>query len=106
PSPTLSKVTVALTSSDCGGVPAPPRPAESAIAQQMACDAVSSSSGLVTPFASASERRGQLTSRPLNAPLVLALTLPLPVARGPLQATSARRTAAMHVLLTFCCGPR
>ncbi len=46
-SPTLSKVTVAVTSSCSGGVPFFASPALSAIEKQLACDAASSSSGLV-----------------------------------------------------------
>src|SRR5919199_4763678 len=98
PSPTRSNVTVALTFSDWGGLPARPSPPERAMAKQLACAAASSSSGLVTPLASGSERLGQLTSSCLNTPLVLPLTAPLPVGRSPLQVASARRTAAICFL--------
>src|SRR3954454_3491712 len=71
PSPTLSKVTAALTSSRSGGVPARPRPADRAIEKQLACAAATSSSGLVFPPDS-SVRAAQDTGRELNAWLLTA----------------------------------
>src|SRR5271169_1289986 len=51
PSPTLSSVTVAVVSSFCAVIPAPPSCAESAIVKHPACAAARSSSGFVpTPF--------------------------------------------------------
>src|SRR5262249_3810739 len=94
PSPALSKVTVAETSRRCGGVPAFASPAESAIEKQLACAAASSSSGLVLPLGS-SLREAQVTGWSLNIPLLLAVTLPAPLARSPSHTTSARRIAAI-----------
>ena len=68
------------------------------MAKHDACAAATSSSGLVNP-SGASVRAAQLTGRSLKAPLEMALTVPLPVARSPDQATSARRTAGMSFLL-------
>src|SRR5258706_122019 len=47
-SPTLSKVTVAVASSFCGGVPGLARPGESALQEQLACDGARKSSLRVT----------------------------------------------------------
>ena len=55
-----------------------------------------SSSGLVLPSGD-SVRAPQLTGRSRNAPLDMALTVPLPVSRSPSQVASARRTAVMVV---------
>src|SRR5438128_1250614 len=62
-SPTLSKVTFALTSSRFGGVPALARPAESAIAKHEACAAARSSSGLVLPGHERGPALGHLEDR-------------------------------------------
>ena len=96
PPSTLSNVTVALTRNCCGGVPALPRPAESAIEKQLAWAAAINSSGLVRP-SGCSVRAGQLTPRSANAWLVVAVTTPLPDGRSPVQVASARLTAAMNL---------
>src|SRR6266851_1673520 len=83
-SPTLSKVTVAVASSRCGGVPAFASPAERAMQKQLACDAASSSSGLVFP-SGASVRAAHDTARSLNLWLESALTDPEPLSRSPFQ---------------------
>jgi hypothetical protein len=92
----LSNVTCALTCSSSGGVPAPPSPAESAIAKHEACAAASSSSGEVRP-AGCSVRDAQLTGRSVNVALELELTVPVPVAKSPVQVIDALRTAAMWI---------
>src|SRR5215213_6528187 len=77
PPSTWSNVTSAETRNCSGGVLALPSPNESAIAKQLACAAATSSSGLVFP-SDRSVREAQLTGRSLNAPLLLAETLPAP----------------------------
>ena len=62
----LSNVTVALTSSRVGGVPALARSLENAIEKQAAWAAATSSSGLVRPSAD-SVREAQVTGSSVNA---------------------------------------
>src|SRR2546428_5725441 len=90
PPPCLGpNVTVAVTSSFCGGLPACARPCDSAIAKQLACAAASSSSGVVFPPASSVR---DLHDRPASrsTPLVRELTRPLPDIRSPSQTACAR----------------
>jgi hypothetical protein len=63
------KLTVADVFSCSGGVPALASPKESAIEKHVACAAAISSSGLVRPDSSGSERDAQVTSSPEKAPL-------------------------------------
>src|SRR5436190_23298736 len=90
-----TKVDVACTLSRSGGVPAWASPCESAIEKQEACAAAISSSGLVRPSSSGSERDAQVMSAPVSAPLPVNSILPVPLSRFPLHETFAVRSAAM-----------
>lgn len=93
PSPTLSKVAAALTSSRAGGFCMRPRPAERAMEKQAACAAASSSSGLVLPPED-SVRADQETAMEGRAPLV-PCTVPCPRKRSFSQTALAVRVAAI-----------
>src|SRR5262245_47472851 len=89
------KLTVAEVWSSSGGVPSLARPNESAIEKHVACAAAISSSGLVRPLSSGSERDAQVTSRPPNAPLPVESIRPEPSIRPPFHVTSACRSTAI-----------
>src|SRR5438874_10297534 len=91
-----TKVETAFTCSLSGGVPACASPCERAIEKHEACAAAISSSGLVRPCSSGSEREAHVMSSPSIAPLPVKSILPVPFRRFPLQVTSARRSAAIH----------
>src|SRR5439155_7781987 len=98
------KVTVADVFSSSGGFPACARACESAIEKHDACAAAISSSGLVLPPVSSSERAAQLTARSPKAPLVVERIVPLPSIRLPFHVTSARRSVAIEVSFTSWSG--
>src|SRR5262245_38402103 len=100
------KLTVAEVFSCSGGVPSLARPNDSAIEKQVACAAAISSSGLVLPDSSGSEREAQVTSRPPSAPLPVESIRPDPSIRPPFQVTSACRPTAIARLLCLGLGPR
>src|SRR5579872_855035 len=88
PSPTLSSVIVAVVSSFCAVIPAPPSWAERAIVKHPACAAARSSSGLVpTPF---SKRVLKEYCVCLRTPLSVEIE-PLPSFRPPCQTADALR---------------
>src|SRR5712691_6497707 len=89
-----TNVDVAFTFSRSGGLPASARPWERAIEKHDACAAAISSSGLVRPFSSGSDREAQVMSAPLSAPLPVNSILPVPLSRFPLHDTCAVRSAA------------
>src|ERR1700722_6662974 len=97
PSPTLSNVMVAVVSSFCAFIPAPPSCAERAIVKHPACAAARSSSGLVpTPF---SKRVLNEYCVCLSTPLSVEME-PLPSFRPPCQTADALR--CMMLLLLRC----
>ena len=83
-----TKVTVASTFSDSGGVPACASPWDSAIEKHEACAAASSSSGVVCPSAS-SDPRAQLTGSGRSTPLPTLVIVPAPSVSEPFQVTCA-----------------
>src|SRR5580704_15969130 len=88
PSPTFSRLTVAVVSSFCAVKPAPPSCAESAIVKHPACAAARSSSGLVpTPF---SKRVLKEYCVCLRTPLSVEID-PLPSFKPPCQTADALR---------------
>src|SRR5258706_740567 len=88
PSPTLSSVIVAVVSSFCAVIPAPPSCADKAIVKHPACAAANNSSGLVpTPF---SKRVLKEYCVCLRTPLSVEIA-PLPVLRSPCQTALALR---------------
>ena len=89
-----TKVTVAVTSSRVGGVPAPARPCESAIEKHDACAAAINSSGLVRP-SGASAREAHVTPSGPKAPLPTLVISPVPVMSAPCQVAAAVRRVAM-----------
>jgi REP element-mobilizing transposase RayT len=90
-----TKVTTADVRRRSGGLPAFARPSESAIEKHAACAAAISSSGLVFPPDSSSERAAQLTSSGPKAPEPTSSIVPDPLIRSPFHVTDARRSAAM-----------
>ena len=97
PSPTLSKVAVALLSRRWAGVPACASPFASAIKTHEACAAAISSSGLVFSSA-ASARELHLIVASRTAPLSVE-TVPDPLIRSPCHSAFAVRSTAILVLL-------
>src|SRR6266404_5498894 len=88
PSPTLSRVMVAVVSSFCAVMPAPPSCAVRAIVKQPACAAASSSSGLVPmPL---SKREWNEYAVCFSTPLSVE-SVPLPAFRSPCQTADALR---------------
>ena len=81
-------MTVAVTSSFCGGFPDCASPCDSAIAKQLACAAASSSSGVVfAPADSVRDFQDSPASR--STPLVRELTRPFPDISSPSQTACA-----------------
>jgi REP element-mobilizing transposase RayT len=95
-----TKVTTAEVRSCSGGVPAFASPMDSAIEKHEACAAAISSSGLVFPPDSSSERAAQLTSSGPKAPEPTSSIVPDPLIRSPFHVTDARRSAAMSAPLS------
>jgi hypothetical protein len=93
-----TKVTVAEVRSCSGGVPALARSLEKAIAKHDACAAAISSSGLVFPPDSSSERAAHVTSSGPNTPEPTSSIVPAPEIRSPFQVTLARRSAMSSLL--------
>src|SRR5438309_1135406 len=101
PSPTFSRLSVAVVSSLSAFKPAPPSCAESAIVKHPACAAARSSSGLVpTPF---SKRVLKEYCTCLRTPLSVDIA-PFPVLRSPCQTALALR--CISSLLVFCISER
>src|SRR5712691_11559423 len=95
PSPTFSRLTVAVVSSFCAVKPAPPSCAESAIVKHPACAAASSSSGLVpTPF---SKRVLKEYCVCLRTPLSVEME-PLPLFKSPCQTALALRCMVLSFM--------
>src|SRR5262245_49950253 len=95
-----TNVTVAEVSSRSGGLPTFARPRESAIENHEACAAAISSSGLVLPPCSSSDREAHVICNGPNAPLGASWISPLPDIRSPCHVTCALRSAMSH--LQFC----
>ena len=92
-----TNVTSARVSSEVGGVPARPSPAESAIEKHEECAAAISSSGLVRRRGS-SAREGHETSK-VPMPEDSMVTWPAPSMRVPSQWVRAVRVVVMRSLL-------
>src|SRR5580692_8828700 len=98
PSPTLSSVTVAVVSSFCAVIPAPPSCAESAIVKHPAWAAARSSSGFVpTPF---SKRVLKEYCVCFKTPLSVEIE-PLPSFKPPCHTADALR-CMMHSFCAVC----
>src|SRR5258708_18906695 len=101
PSPTLSRVMVAVVSNFCAVMPAPPSGAESAIVKQPACAAARSSSGLVPmPLSKREWKEYGVCLRTLLS----VERVPLPAFRSPCQTADALRCMIFSLQkITFEC---